>query len=43
MSESGAQRIQSAEVVLPCAELDETLSFFMDRLGFRLDARPLQR
>ena len=33
-----ADRIQRAEVVLPCAELDQTLGFFVDRLGFRLDA-----
>ena len=27
-----------AQVVLPCSELDETLVFFIDRLGFRVDA-----
>lgn len=27
-----------AQVVLPCEELDETLEFFTDRLGFRVDA-----
>ncbi len=27
-----------AQVVLPCRELDETLGFFTDRLGFRVDA-----
>lgn len=27
----------SAEVVLPCEDLDATLDFFTDRLGFRLD------
>ena len=30
--------IQSAQVVLPCADLDPTVEFFVDRLGFRLDA-----
>ena len=30
--------IVSAEVVLPCAGLDETAAFFTGRLGFRLDA-----
>ncbi len=29
---------QAAQIVLPCAELDETLCFFTDRLGFRIDA-----
>ena len=28
----------SAQVVLPCADLDTTLAFFTERLGFRLDA-----
>jgi len=27
-----------AQVVLPCGELEETLDFFTDRLGFRVDA-----
>src|SRR3990172_3158888 len=27
-----------AQVVLPCGELEETLGFFTDRLGFRVDA-----
>jgi quercetin dioxygenase-like cupin family protein len=27
-----------AQVVLPCGDLDETLGFFTDRLGFRVDA-----
>ncbi|KAI9010538.1 RmlC-like cupin domain-containing protein [Hyaloraphidium curvatum] len=27
-----------AQVVVPCAELDGTLAFFTDRLGFRVDA-----
>ncbi|MSR62193.1 MAG: cupin [Planctomycetes bacterium] len=30
--------IQSAEVVLPCAELAETLAFFTTRLGFRVES-----
>jgi quercetin dioxygenase-like cupin family protein len=30
--------VRAAEVVLPCAELPTTLSFFVDRLGFRVDA-----
>ena len=30
--------IQSAQTVLPCADLDPTIEFFVDRLGFRLDA-----
>ena len=28
--------IQSAELVLPAAELDETLAFFTGQLGFRV-------
>jgi quercetin dioxygenase-like cupin family protein len=32
------QQIAGAEVVLPCAELDATLAFFKDRLGFQLQA-----
>jgi len=32
------ERVQSAEVVLPCAELGPTLGFFTDELGFRVDA-----
>lgn len=30
--------IESAEVVLPCDELEPTLAFFTGRLGFRIDA-----
>lgn len=30
------QGVRSAEVVLPCSELGETLSFFTERLGFRV-------
>lgn len=29
--------IQSAQIVLPCSQLDENLKFFTARLGFRLD------
>jgi quercetin dioxygenase-like cupin family protein len=32
------QRIAGAEVVLPCAELERTLDFFTEKLGFRLEA-----
>jgi hypothetical protein len=32
-----ADRILDAEVVLPCDELDETLAFFADLLGFCID------
>ena len=38
MDGEGARRIQAAEVVLPCAELGETLAFFTARLGFRLES-----
>ncbi len=38
MSASDARQIQAAEVVLPCPELNDTLAFFTDRLGFRVDA-----
>jgi len=31
-------RITGAEVVLPCAELEATIGFFRDRLGFELEA-----
>ncbi len=30
--------VQAAQVVLPCAELDATIRFFTERLGFRVDA-----
>lgn len=32
-----ATGIRAIEVVLPCIELDPTVDFFVDRLGFRLD------
>lgn len=33
----GASTIRAVEVVLPCDDLDPTVDFFVDRLGFRLD------
>jgi len=33
----GQGRIEAAEIVVPCSELNETLPFFLKRLGFRLD------
>ena len=33
-----ADRVRGAEVVLPCDELEPTLAFFIDRLGFRLES-----
>jgi quercetin dioxygenase-like cupin family protein len=30
--------IETAELLLPCSELSETLGFFCERLGFRVDA-----
>lgn len=38
MTTDSAQQIQAAELVLPCPDLDATLTFFTDRLGFRVDA-----
>ena len=38
MNASPARLIERAEVVLPCAELDDTLVFFTEKLGFRIDA-----
>lgn len=32
-----AGMIAAAEIVIPCAELSDTLPFFVERLGFRLD------
>jgi mannose-6-phosphate isomerase-like protein (cupin superfamily) len=32
------RQIAGAEVVLPCAELERTLDFFTEKLGFRLEA-----
>src|SRR5262245_18245745 len=31
-------RVEAAELVLPAPDLDATLKFFTERLGFRLDA-----
>jgi quercetin dioxygenase-like cupin family protein len=33
-----AESVRAAQVVLPCEELDETLRFFVDELGFRVEA-----
>ena len=30
--------VRAAEVVLPCSELELTLAFFTERLGFRLES-----
>lgn len=30
--------LSAAQIVLPCADLDPTVEFFVERLGFRLDA-----
>jgi quercetin dioxygenase-like cupin family protein len=38
MKAADPSEIHAAEVVLPCSELDPTLSFFTDRLGFRVAA-----
>ncbi|GMR23242.1 MAG: hypothetical protein BMS9Abin37_1653 [Acidobacteriota bacterium] len=38
MNAENTSHIQAAQVVLPCAELDPTLEFFTERLGFRVDA-----
>lgn len=32
------QYIQSSQIVLPCSSLNETLAFFTDRLGFRIES-----
>lgn len=34
----GVETIKAAEVVLPCTDLDETLAFFVTRLGFRVSS-----
>jgi quercetin dioxygenase-like cupin family protein len=31
-------QVQAAQIVLPCAEIDATLGFFTERLGFRVEA-----
>ena len=38
MKPTRALEIEAAEVVLPCADLDATLPFFTERLGFRVAA-----
>jgi quercetin dioxygenase-like cupin family protein len=38
MHPSNAHLIRAAEVVLPCDDLDETLAYFTERLGFRVEA-----
>ena len=38
MTTTSNHKIAAAEIVLPCTELAETLPFFRERLGFRLDA-----
>lgn len=38
MEPSNAPLIRAAQVVLPCDDLDETLAYFTDRLGFRVEA-----
>jgi len=38
MTRSDADQIETAEIVLPGAELDATLRFFTERLGFRVAA-----
>ena len=37
MTETEDRGIAAAEIVLPCPGLDETLAFFRERLGFRLE------
>jgi quercetin dioxygenase-like cupin family protein len=37
-SEPIARDVQSAELVLPCEELEDTLRFFTDELGLRVEA-----
>ena len=36
--EVDADRIRSAEIVLPCADLQASLAFFTESLGFRVAA-----
>lgn len=38
MNAETTERVQAAQVVLPCADLDPTLEFFTERLGFRVAA-----
>ena len=32
------KNIQTAEILLPCNNLNETLQFFTDRLGFKMES-----
>jgi quercetin dioxygenase-like cupin family protein len=38
MTTETSARVQAAQIVLPCPELDPTLDFFTGRLGFRVEA-----
>ena len=38
MPDSFKNQIKAAEIVLPCSELDTTLEFFTEKLGFRINA-----
>jgi quercetin dioxygenase-like cupin family protein len=38
MPNTSTAEVRAAEIELPCAELEETLPFFTNRLGFRVDA-----
>ena len=38
MIAEGSPKVRAAEVVIPCAELEPTLRFFTERLGFRVAA-----
>ena len=32
------ENIETAEILLPCNNLDETLQFFIDKLGFKMES-----
>jgi quercetin dioxygenase-like cupin family protein len=38
MPSSDSDRVHAAQIVIPCSELDQTLDFFTERLGFRVEA-----
>jgi|TARA_B110000196_G_scaffold149998_1_gene129445 hypothetical protein len=38
MPDNSGNSIQASEVVLPCAELESTLAFFTENLGFQINA-----
>ena len=38
MPDNSTNHIKTAEIVLPCSELDSTLDFFTDKLGFKINA-----